>query len=175
MHLWALATMMLAMRCCMPHIWSRLRFHSHSLSWPHSPATPTLTHLQHHNHNKHKPQTHTHARPHYSTPPRTRTSTTPKPSSYISTESHGYPHAPGIFTEHQVNAWRRVTDAVHCKGGKIVCQLWHIGRVSHKSWVEHPLCKALADVWQPGVSASAIAIPGQKVRQPKRYRGKPAN
>ena len=89
-----------------------------------------------------------------------------KPRRIISTESHGYPHAPGIFTEHQISAWRRVTDAVHLKGGKILCQLWHIGRVAHTSWVNHPLCKPLGDVWQPGVSASAIAIPGYKVFGP---------
>eukprot|EP00037_Helgoeca_nana_P001307 m.26190 g.26190 ORF g.26190 m.26190 type:complete len:222 (+) comp11688_c0_seq1:40-705(+) len=80
-------------------------------------------------------------------------------ASYISTETHGYPHAPGIFTDSQVDAWRKVTDAVHSKGGKITCQLWHIGRVAHESWKQHPLALAYSDVWQLGVSASAIAIP----------------
>lgn len=38
--------------------------------------------------------------------------------------------APGIFTPEQLRAWRKVTDAVHAKGGYIYCQLWHIGRAA---------------------------------------------
>jgi N-ethylmaleimide reductase len=51
----------------------------------------------------------------------------------ISPEGKGYIQTPGIHTEGQVAAWRRVTDAVHAAGGKIVCQLWHVGRISHTS------------------------------------------
>lgn len=43
----------------------------------------------------------------------------------------GYPRIPGIFNRQQVAGWRRVTDAVHAKGGKIFIQLMHTGRVSH--------------------------------------------
>lgn len=49
----------------------------------------------------------------------------------ISTMAHGYPALPGIYTDAQVAGWKRVTDAVHAKGGKIVLQLWHVGRISH--------------------------------------------
>lgn len=42
-----------------------------------------------------------------------------------------YPHCPGIYLEEQVEAWKRVTDAVHAKGAYIFCQLWHVGRASH--------------------------------------------
>ncbi|MBV8379928.1 MAG: alkene reductase [Paucibacter sp.] len=49
----------------------------------------------------------------------------------ISPQARGYAYTPGIFTAAQVSAWREVTDAVHSAGGKIVCQLWHVGRVSH--------------------------------------------
>ncbi|MBV8125883.1 MAG: alkene reductase [Burkholderiaceae bacterium] len=49
----------------------------------------------------------------------------------ISAQARGYAFTPGIFTAVQVSAWRGVTDAVHAAGGKIVCQLWHVGRVSH--------------------------------------------
>lgn len=51
----------------------------------------------------------------------------------ISREGRGYAFTPGIYTEAQVAAWRRITDAVHAAGGKIVCQLWHVGRMSHVS------------------------------------------
>jgi N-ethylmaleimide reductase len=48
-------------------------------------------------------------------------------------EGLGYLHAPGIHTAGQVAGWKRVTDAVHVRGGRIVAQLWHVGRVSHAS------------------------------------------
>ncbi|MDP8567638.1 alkene reductase [Methylophilus aquaticus] len=51
----------------------------------------------------------------------------------ISPMAHGYPALPGIYTDAQVAGWRKVTDAVHAKGGKIVIQLWHVGRISHPS------------------------------------------
>lgn len=51
----------------------------------------------------------------------------------ISPMAHGYPALPGIYTEAQIAGWRKVTDAVHAKGGKIVIQLWHVGRISHPS------------------------------------------
>ncbi|XP_056166529.1 12-oxophytodienoate reductase 7-like [Syzygium oleosum] len=50
----------------------------------------------------------------------------------ISQEGIGFPHVPGIYTEEQIEAWRKVVDAVHAKGGLIFCQLWHAGRASHK-------------------------------------------
>jgi N-ethylmaleimide reductase len=43
----------------------------------------------------------------------------------------GYPRIPGLFNDAQVRGWRLVTDAVHAKGGKIVLQLMHTGRVTH--------------------------------------------
>jgi N-ethylmaleimide reductase len=51
----------------------------------------------------------------------------------ISEMAHGYPGTPGIHTPAQVTGWRRVTDAVHAKGGRIFLQLWHVGRISHPS------------------------------------------
>lgn len=51
----------------------------------------------------------------------------------ISPQGRGYDLTPGIWSDEQVDAWRKVTDAVHEKGGKIVCQLWHVGRFSHTS------------------------------------------
>lgn len=51
----------------------------------------------------------------------------------ISLMGHGYPALPGIYTDAQIAGWKKVTDAVHAKGGKIVIQLWHVGRISHPS------------------------------------------
>ena len=48
----------------------------------------------------------------------------------ISPQGRGYPFTPGIWSAEQVAGWRLVTDAVHRQGGRIVCQLWHCGRLS---------------------------------------------
>ncbi|WP_421560349.1 alkene reductase [Pseudomonas sivasensis] len=49
----------------------------------------------------------------------------------ISQQGQGYQDTPGIYTQAQIEGWRKVTDAVHAKGGRIFLQLWHVGRVSH--------------------------------------------
>ena len=51
----------------------------------------------------------------------------------ISAMAHGYPALPGIYTDAQIAGWKKVVDAVHAKDGKIVLQLWHVGRISHPS------------------------------------------
>ena len=51
----------------------------------------------------------------------------------ICPEGQGYLDTPGIHSAAQVAAWRRITDAVHARGGRIVVQLWHVGRISHVS------------------------------------------
>lgn len=48
----------------------------------------------------------------------------------ISPQGRGYAATPGIWSEEQVVGWKKVTDAVHAAGGKIVSQLWHVGRFS---------------------------------------------
>ena len=55
----------------------------------------------------------------------------------ISQQGQGYADVPGLYTEEQVEAWKAVTRSVHGAGGKIVCQLWHVGRVSHTSLQPH--------------------------------------
>jgi N-ethylmaleimide reductase len=71
-------------------------------------------------------------------------------ASPVATTGFGHPGVPGIYTEQQVEGWRKVVDAVHAKGAVIFLQLWHVGRVSHSSF-------------QPGgalpVAPSAVAIP----------------
>lgn len=49
----------------------------------------------------------------------------------ISAEGRGYAWTPGLYTDAQVAGWRAVTEAVHAAGGRIVVQLWHVGRISH--------------------------------------------
>nr|WP_086493538.1 alkene reductase [Novosphingobium panipatense] len=51
----------------------------------------------------------------------------------ITQQGRGYALTPGLWTEEQVAGWKKVTDAVHAAGGKIVSQLWHVGRFSHVS------------------------------------------
>ena len=67
----------------------------------------------------------------------------------ISREGHGWPNAPGIYTQEQTESWKQVTSAVHAKGGRIMLQLWHMGRVTHSA----------NNGLQP-VSASATTAPG---------------
>jgi len=55
----------------------------------------------------------------------------------ISRQGRGYALTPGIYTDAHVRAWMPVTAAVHAAGGKIVCQLWHVGRMSHVNLQEN--------------------------------------
>jgi N-ethylmaleimide reductase len=74
----------------------------------------------------------------------------------ISPQGRGYAYTPGIYSEAQVEAWGRITAAVHAHCGHIYDQLWHVGRVSHPDL-------------QPGgalpVAPSAIAAQGQMFTQ----------
>ena len=49
----------------------------------------------------------------------------------ISPEGFGWADTPGLWSQDQVRGWRKVTDAVHAAGGRIVAQLWHTGAISH--------------------------------------------
>jgi len=81
-------------------------------------------------------------------------------ATHISGESVGYAFTPGIWTEKQVEQWKKVTDAVHEEGGYIVCQLWHTGRVAHAKFADiHPIVKEGGLL--PPVSASATPMPGR--------------
>lgn len=68
----------------------------------------------------------------------------------ISQEGLGWPSAPGIWSDDQVTAWKPVTKAVHDAGGRIILQLWHMGRLVHPDFLDgaHP------------VSSSATTAPG---------------
>ena len=51
----------------------------------------------------------------------------------VSPQGVGYPNTPGIHSPGQVAGWRRITEAVHARNGRIFLQLWHVGRISHPS------------------------------------------
>jgi len=72
----------------------------------------------------------------------------------IMPEGQGYPLTPGIHSQQQIAGWRQVTDAVHQAGGRIVLQLWHVGRISHSS---------LQPQGQLPVAPSAVRPAGQAV------------
>jgi N-ethylmaleimide reductase len=54
-------------------------------------------------------------------------------ASQVSPQGVGYPFTPGIHNDAQVAAWKSITDTVHREGGRIFLQLWHVGRISHRS------------------------------------------
>src|SRR5690606_294636 len=66
----------------------------------------------------------------------------------------GYPDTPGIWSNEQSRGWKRVTELVHQEGGRILLQLWHVGRVSDPIYLNGEL----------PVAPSAIA-PSGHVRQ----------
>jgi len=68
----------------------------------------------------------------------------------IAPNTSAFATEPGIYSPEQVAAWKKVTDAVHAKGGKIVMQIWHAGRAAH------PLLNDGAE----NVAPSAIAVSG---------------
>lgn len=70
----------------------------------------------------------------------------------ISAMGKGYLNTPGIHSDAQVAGWKAITDRVHAAGGRIFCQLWHVGRISHVS--------LLPEGRQP-VSASAVRAEAQ--------------
>ena len=68
----------------------------------------------------------------------------------ISVEGLGWPAAPGIWSQEQVEGWKLTTKAVHDAGGRIVLQMWHMGRLVHPVFLDG----------NPPVSASATCAPG---------------
>jgi 2,4-dienoyl-CoA reductase-like NADH-dependent reductase (Old Yellow Enzyme family) len=67
----------------------------------------------------------------------------------------GYIDTPGIWSPEQVAGWKTITDAVHAAGGRIVCQLWHVGRLSHPDFLGG----------RSPVAPSALAVEGD-IRTP---------
>lgn len=59
--------------------------------------------------------------------------------SQVSKRGVGYVNTPGIYSKEQINAWQKVTSAVHEEGGKIFIQLWHVGRLTHPYFLDGKL------------------------------------
>lgn len=72
-------------------------------------------------------------------------------ASQVSAQGRGFPCTPGIHTPEQIAGWKLCVDAVHAKGGKMFLQLWHMGRLSHPSYLDGAL----------PVAPSAIAAQGE--------------
>jgi len=68
----------------------------------------------------------------------------------ISRQGRGYAKTPGIYTDAHVAAWKPVVEAVHAAGGKIVMQLWHVGRMSHVSLQENGIAPVAPSAIQAG-------------------------
>jgi 2,4-dienoyl-CoA reductase-like NADH-dependent reductase (Old Yellow Enzyme family) len=77
----------------------------------------------------------------------------------VTPEGQGYPNTPGIFSQKQIAKWKDVTDRVHQNGGKIFCQLWHVGRVSHPTYLEG----------KDPVAPSAVTLTGRVPRTEFEY------
>jgi N-ethylmaleimide reductase len=74
--------------------------------------------------------------------------------SQVSQQGMGYPATPGIHSDAQVAGWKKITNAVHEKGGHIFIQLWHVGRVSHPDYQGGELPVAPSAIAQPGELAT---------------------
>jgi 2,4-dienoyl-CoA reductase-like NADH-dependent reductase (Old Yellow Enzyme family) len=74
----------------------------------------------------------------------------------------GYVDTPGIWSAEQIAGWKKITDAVHAAGGRIFCQLWHVGRLSHPDFLNR----------ETPVSASALAVEGE-IRVPTGHKPYP--
>lgn len=71
----------------------------------------------------------------------------------ISEQAAGYAYTPGIYSDAQVEGWRHVVNAVKARGGHIVCQLWHCGRISHSSMQPNGSTPVAPSALRPGESA----------------------
>jgi N-ethylmaleimide reductase len=85
---------------------------------------------------------------------------------HISPSAKGYAGAPGIYNEQQVRAWSDVTAAVHAEGGKISVQLWHTGRISHRSLQPGNLAPLAPSALRADSNTNILNAAGELVRAP---------
>ncbi len=81
----------------------------------------------------------------------------------IEPRAHGYPFVPGIYTADHVEGWRRVTRAVHDAGGRIFCQLWHVGRYSHPDYQPDGSAPVAPSAVNPGGTCRTLSGPKPRV------------
>ena len=72
----------------------------------------------------------------------------------ICSQGVGYPATPGIWNEQQIEAWQKITAAVHDKNGRIVLQLWHVGRISHPDFHDGDLPVAPSAIAPKGLAVT---------------------
>jgi 2,4-dienoyl-CoA reductase-like NADH-dependent reductase (Old Yellow Enzyme family) len=77
----------------------------------------------------------------------------------VTPDGQGYPNTPGIYDKNQIQRWKEVTDKVHLSGGKIFSQLWHVGRVSHPTYLNG----------KDPVAPSAVTLSGRVPRTEFEY------
>lgn len=68
----------------------------------------------------------------------------------VAPEGRGYSHTPGIYTQQQIDRWKKVTSLVHENGGHIFLQLWHVGRVSHPDFISGKLPLSASETYMQG-------------------------
>ncbi|KAK7442716.1 hypothetical protein VKT23_015962 [Stygiomarasmius scandens] len=91
-------------------------------------------------------------------------------ATFIAPRAAGYDHAPGIWSDEQISAWKEVTDAVHAKDSFIYLQLWAIGRTAYQSSLakEDPSYDVVSASDIPlTVSASGLPLPGRPTENPR--------
>ncbi len=79
----------------------------------------------------------------------------------ISKQANGWQNSPGIYTDEQSEAWKKVVQAVHAKGTPIFLQLWHTGRASHSSLQENgqlPVAPSAIKINADGIHTHIIVI-----------------
>jgi NADH:flavin oxidoreductases, Old Yellow Enzyme family len=81
----------------------------------------------------------------------------------ISLLGKGYPAAPGIHSQAQIEGWRLITDAVHAKGAYLFLQLWHVGRISHSSLHPEAGLPVAPSAIAPNDGAKALTADFQQV------------
>jgi N-ethylmaleimide reductase len=96
--------------------------------------------------------------------------TTPSPHGF------SYCHIPGIYSDEQVEGWKKITDAVHLKDGKIFVQLIHIGRISHHANIQEPAVivapsaiKPIGQIWYDSYEIKNFPIPAEIVMEVIEY------
>lgn len=85
---------------------------------------------------------------------------------HIAKSAQGYVGSAGLFTDEQELGWKKVVDAVHCQGGHLSAQIWHVGRISHRYFQNggNPVGPSAMEV--PGAKCSILQPDGSQAYVP---------